>query len=407
MTHPGVPKVLILESGISGGGSFESLVQYLNALDRAALEPVVGFLNQTSYMERVRALGIETHLLHDPLLTAARRGVASRLWGRATVWSGALAPGLGLAVLRRAHAGLVRDVTALAHRTGAGLLYCNTQISRDMYGVFAAQVTGLPCVSHLRSMDGRLFTPARAARANATVARVIANSRACRDYWVGAGLRPERVEVVYNAVPPLEAAPLDLGAHWPAARGASCVVGCVGRLVELKGQHVLLRAFARFLVARPGAVLLLVGDGPERAALERLAGELGIAGSVVFTGFETRAKEITAALDMLVLPSRYDALGRVLLEAMALGVPVIGADRGGIPEVIDHEANGLLTPWGDEQALCRAMERLAADQALRQRLVAGGREAVAGRFGIARYAGAVTAVLLGAMGPSQAPRPPL
>jgi glycosyltransferase involved in cell wall biosynthesis len=213
------------------------------------------------------------------------------------------------------------------------------------------------------------------------------------------------VDVVYNAVPPLEPKPLDLGAHWPRARGVSFVVGCVGRLLAQKGQDTLLRAFAALRAEVPGALLMLVGDGPERARYESLAGELGVAEAVVFTGYETRAKEIIAALDALVLPARDEALGRVLIEAMALGVPVVGADHCGIPEVIDHEANGLLFPYGDAAVLAQTLSRLAGGAELRRALALAGRETAAGRFGIGRYVEALTGIIESAAAPGGARGP--
>lgn len=162
----------------------------------------------------------------------------------------------------------------------------------------------------------------------------------------------------------------------------------VGRLVERKGVHVLLEALAA--VARRGAAASLdvVGDGPERERLERRVTELELTGSVVFHGFVSDA-ELRARLeatDCLVLPAVRDrkgdveGLGVVLLEAMGAGKPVIASAAGGITDIVEHEATGLLVPPGDVAALAAALERYRDDPAFAARMADAGAARVAERF---------------------------
>lgn len=151
-------------------------------------------------------------------------------------------------------------------------------------------------------------------------------------------------------------------------QGASRVVGTVGRLVAQKAPDVLLDAAPRLLAEDPGTRILIVGDGPLRPSLERRARRLGIAQAVTFAGHQADVVPAYAAMDVFVLPSRYEGFGIVLLEAMALGVPVVGTRVVGIEDAVLDGVTGLLVPPGDPEALASAVRRLLADCDLRQRL---------------------------------------
>jgi glycogen synthase len=137
----------------------------------------------------------------------------------------------------------------------------------------------------------------------------------------------------------------------------------------------------RALVAAAGlledesAQVLLVGNGPERPALEREARRIGVGDRVRFLGFfaHERLPAALAHADLLVLPSLYEELGTVLLEAMWAGLPIVASRTGGIPDVIEDGVNGLLVPPGEPEALARAIDRVLADRALAYRLREGAR----------------------------------
>jgi glycosyltransferase involved in cell wall biosynthesis len=148
--------------------------------------------------------------------------------------------------------------------------------------------------------------------------------------------------------------------------GASRVVGTVGRLADQKALHVLLDATPRLLADDPGTRVLIVGDGPLRPALERQARRLGVDGAVAFAGHQADVVPAYAAMDVFVLPSRYEGFGIVFVEAMALGVPVVGTRVVGIEDAVVDGVTGLLVPHGDAQALATAVLRLFSDCGLRE-----------------------------------------
>src|SRR5215210_3965041 len=150
----------------------------------------------------------------------------------------------------------------------------------------------------------------------------------------------------------------------------------VGRLAPQKGVSTLVAAAG--LLEDPSAQVLLVGDGPERKALEREAERIGVGDRVCFLGFvaHERLPALLAHADVLVLPSVYEELGTVLLEAMWAGLPIVASRTGGIPDVIEDGVNGLLVPPGEPEALARAINRVLADRGLAYRLSEGAQERV-------------------------------
>ncbi|MBI5925592.1 MAG: glycosyltransferase [Aquabacterium sp.] len=146
------------------------------------------------------------------------------------------------------------------------------------------------------------------------------------------------------------------------------VVGCVGRLVELKNHATLIKLWPDVLRARPDARLVLIGDGPLRDTLQKLAFELGVADHIVFAGLRENVAQLLPALDIFALPSLTEGVSIALLEAMATGLPSLASKVGGNIEVIEHGQTGLLFDLQEGQALRQALMALVGDEALRAQL---------------------------------------
>ncbi|MBA3787777.1 MAG: glycosyltransferase family 4 protein [Actinobacteria bacterium] len=194
---------------------------------------------------------------------------------------------------------------------------------------------------------------------------VLCPSEYLRRHALGWALRPEQVVVVENASPALP----DLPSH-EEARAELRVVGPLlvfaGRLGAAKSLDVLLDA----LVELPDVSLLLAGDGPERERLERRAGQLDLGERVHFLGPRTRFEvlELFRAADASVLSSAWENFPHTLVEALAVGTPVVATAVGGVPEIVRDGENGLLVPPGDPLALAAALRRYLEDPELQERL---------------------------------------
>ena len=182
------------------------------------------------------------------------------------------------------------------------------------------------------------------------------------------------------------------------ACNGSPLVGIVGRLEAWKGQDVFLRAAARVSAEHPGAVFAVVGGGlpgkeTEYAGrLQTLVEELGLAGRVQFPGHAQDVFPWFDALDVCVHATHGEPFGLVLVEAMALGKPLVATALGGPVEIVEEGVSGLLVPPGDEKALAEAIGRLLSDEALAARLADGaGRRAY--EFTDERMAAAFAALL--------------
>jgi len=194
-------------------------------------------------------------------------------------------------------------------------------------------------------------------------------------------LRMPSVETLYHGIDPIS---LD---RFRSADGVreelglpdrAPIVGTVAQFRPEKGHVYLLEAAAIVRRAYPEARFVLVGDGPTGRDIRRRAQELGLDGSVVFTGGRSDAPRITAACDIFVLPSIHEGISIALLEAAALGKPCVVTRAGGVPELIEHGSNGLIVPPRSPKALAEGISTLLADPGLRVRLGNRSRKRAAG-----------------------------
>jgi len=190
------------------------------------------------------------------------------------------------------------------------------------------------------------------------------------------------IPIIYNGV--------DTETFYPGIQNSESInILCVGRLIERKGQHHLLRAFARLRQDLPdfNLQLTLAGTGDAESALKTLTERLGVAEQVRFAGFIPRQTmpEIYRQADIFVLPSRSEGMSIALLEAMASGLPVVVTDTGGTQELVSHGENGLVAGWADVERLAQALKQLLQDKALRESMGIVGRK-VALRFSWASVA---------------------
>jgi glycosyltransferase involved in cell wall biosynthesis len=152
------------------------------------------------------------------------------------------------------------------------------------------------------------------------------------------------------------------------------VVGFVGWLWPVKGVRYLVESMVAVLQEDPRVFLVLVGQGDEEPALRNQVAEMGMEERVFFLGWRSDVNEILPCFDLFVLPSLNEGMGRVLAEAMAAKLPVVGTRVGGIPDLIKHGENGLLVPPANAAALREAIQRLLDDPVLRERMGARGQD---------------------------------
>ncbi|HST35746.1 MAG TPA: glycosyltransferase [Allosphingosinicella sp.] len=255
-----------------------------------------------------------------------------------------------------------------------------------------ARALGVPLVTTLRGYDvsrrgllgsGRLSWM-RYALGRGRLMRegdlFLAVSRSLRERALAQGFPAERTHVHYNGV--------DLARFATAHEDDGETVLHVGRLVEKKGTAGLLRAFARVPVGR----LVIIGEGPLRRELERLAGKLGLGERARFLGAQPpetvadwmRRAALLAAPSLAARDGDAEGLPNVVVEAAACGLPVVGSDHEGIPEAVADGTSGFIVPEGDVDALAARLADLLGDAALRRRMGSAGRTLAEAKFDMRR-----------------------
>jgi glycosyltransferase involved in cell wall biosynthesis len=199
---------------------------------------------------------------------------------------------------------------------------------------------------------------------------------------VESGLSADVVRVVYDGVEvpslPTSESRERARQRW-GTKGGEPLIGCVGYLLPGKGQESLLRSLPLILAQVPNCRLLLAGDGPCRARLERLAEQLGVGLAVYFAGHVQDVADVYCALDLFVFPSQPEALGSSLLAAMSFGLPVVAIAGGGVSEVIEP-GSGVLVAGASPDEIARTATSLLTDRDLAARLGAEARRVIRERF---------------------------
>ena len=247
----------------------------------------------------------------------------------------------------------------------------------------AARFAGVPVVIGSHRQLGDLLTPAKSQAQNAAFRlcdRVTCNSRAAADRLRAAGIAEGKLGVIPNALQDTafaETVP-DLPGNPEVVR-----IGMISRMNDpVKNHDLLLRVAAKLAQRFSQIQFVLVGDGPQRAELEKLAQALGLGQQVVFLGDRRDVPAVLASLDISVLPSSSESLSNAILESMAAGVAVVAANVGGNPELVSDLQTGLLFPSGDEARFAAALETLITQPELRKRMGNSGRERARSRYSI-------------------------
>ncbi len=352
-------RVLFVDHAEGLGGAEHSLLLLLKHLDRQRFVPLLA-CNPGHLADRALAVDVGVRVVPMPRLRNAATSVVR--WPRGVV-------------------SLVR----LARRESVDVVYSNV-LRASLYAAPAAQLARLPLVWQLRDILPRgLYIRWMSRRAS----EIIAVSRAAAEP-LAQGLP---VTVIPNGVD------LDSWRDSAASRAKtrarwgwpeqSCVIGIVGRLRPQKGQEHFLRAMARLADEFPGARFAVVGGTPlgsedaYRERLHALSEQLRLAERVTFTGHRSDVQDLLHSLDVLVVSSTMpESFGRVVIEGMAAGLPVVAYDHGGPSEIVVDGATGCLVPPGDIAGLGSAVARLVGDAKTRSRMGAAGRERVASRYDV-------------------------
>jgi len=264
-----------------------------------------------------------------------------------------------------------REGVSVAQVHGAYLL---------QYAIPAALLAGVALVytEHARHSLGKHAWLRRLARLHGSLfGPMVCVSQNLRGFMIDeVGLKPERIEVIHNGI--------DLSSFTQPTPGngrtGGVVIGTVARLTEAKDHGNLLRAFAMVRREAPEVRLVLVGDGELREDIESMVSSLGLRDAVEMTGKRSDIPQLLAGMDIFVLPSRREGFPVSIIEAMAGGRAVVATDVGGVREILEDGADGIVVPPEDDASLASAILGLVRDPNGRARLGDNARQKAARDF---------------------------
>lgn len=276
---------------------------------------------------------------------------------------------------------LLSRVRQLHQRRPVSVIHAHAALPCGHAAAFLSRHLGMPFVVTIHGLDvfNRCFENGIAARWRRKTSLLVytsAHKTICISEKVrgllaeGIG-KPVAAEVIYNGTNP------DLFVPGPVRQGSASIL-IVGNLLAGKGHELLLRAFSRVKDLHPDLQCHMVGEGADRDRFASLAGDLGISDRIHFLGRRSRAEVAKAMQEctVFVLPSRYEGLGCVYLEAMACGKPAIGCWGQGIDEIIRHGINGWLIPVDGLEELVQGLQVLLGNSELRARIGEAARRTV-------------------------------
>lgn len=384
--NPAGPKtVLYVQPTSEVGGSDVALFRLITHLDRERYRPVVVLPRMGPLVARLERADIRVVFLPMKQLRSTKNFVYQMAY-LGHFWPTSL------------------RLARIVRKEGASLVHSNSLFA--LYGPWAAVFASVPHVWHVREIPS-LPTPIRKLLTWLVVrlsARVIPMTNGVAQLFGPEAVRGGRVTSIPDGI--------DLATFNPSVRGhrvrrelqidpAAPLLGFVGRLDPWKGADVFIRAAGRVATQRPDARFLICGGelpgyADHAASLKRLARQLGLDGLIRFTGWTYRLDdipEVMAAIDVLVHTSvRPEPFGLVLVEAMATAKPVVASHGGGVPEVVEPNVTGLLTPPGDWEAVARAALDLLADPERAREMGRRGRKRAERLFDVGAYARKIEAL---------------
>lgn len=332
-------RIALCITDLDAGGAERQMAELVLRVDRSRFEPVVYCLGprpareESSCVPAIERAGIECHCLggrgvrHFPKVTAT--------------------------------------LTALLRNQSPAILQ-SFLFHANLVGRFAARRAGVPYVAcGIRVAErGRRWHLWLDRLTQANVDRYVCVSRSVADFSRRkARLSAEKLVVIPNGIDPA-GYPAEVAADL-SPRGipsGARLATCVGRLTRQKGQTWLIRSAPRWLDPLPDGHLLLVGEGPDRPELERLARQTGFGDRIHFAGHSANVPGILAASAVLILPSAWEGMPNVVLEAMASRLPVVASDVEGVRELLGPLADAQTVPYGDDLALAGRIETILQDR---------------------------------------------
>ncbi|WP_034943190.1 glycosyltransferase [Erwinia oleae] len=390
-------KILLLDTGNEWGGGTNSMLELLKRIDRTQFDVRCCFYHNyrrgagDSIKQVLQALGIPFILIpqrKQPRWAKMAKEVLRTLVFYSRTQRQKMTNHIDMRWRIRPNARRIRQLIADYQ---ADILYMNNQPGSNAEGYLAAEGLPIAVVQHCRIEP--VLNPQLVRLVNRRADAVIAVSNGVRKVLLDNGVAPEKCFTVFNAIDIHQRLPdrLTMRRELLDIEDDTFVFGSIGSLIARKSHHHVLSALEKFAAAFPQARwrMVILGEGPDLAALQAQAKKAGIADRVTFAGFRSNPLDYLAAFDVFVLASKSEGLPRVVLEAMLLNTAVIGSRVTGTAELVTHAQTGLLFEYGDIDGLFAQMKTLYLDADTRKNLLAQANASVKQHYAIEHYVSGV------------------
>src|ERR1700687_30739 len=395
-------RVLFVEASSGGvvGGSLTGLYHLIRGLDRARFAPAMVLYEPKAIEADMKEIDVPVHHVRRRRMPKEHALLKYEGYQRTRASRVGSLLGLGRQTLRLAIEEMPTAVrlARIIRRTDAHVVHLGNGVRANFDGILACLLTRTPCLCHVKGFEKYSDRERWAAR---RVDVLVCMTKAVEDHCASQGVYGRSTHVVYDAVDESavvpQRAPAAVRAELGIANGAPCI-GVVGNIQEWKGQGVLVEAMEHVVRAVPNARALIVG-GVHRAGaayheqLQQRIRELHLAETMSITGFRGDIADVMNALDVIVHTSvRAEPFGRVILEGMLLGKPVVATAAGGVPELIRDGETGFLTPPGSPHDLAERLIPLLQDAGVRRRVGGQARAWAQQRFSLTAHVSAMSAI---------------
>ncbi len=395
--------ILILDTGKEWGGGTNSLLELLKRIDRVKYNLTALFYHNcdhpvkggTDIKTEIKKLGVDFLLLDrrgQPLTSKILKElVRVLLFFNTRVRK--------LLVFRIDYLFRIRDdskkITEILKERNITLLYMNNQPSSNLEGIIAARNAGIMSLVHSR-IEADL-NPFEVNAVNNWLTKMVCVSEGVKRSFIEQGINGSKCSVVHNGID------VELKALSPAdgirrefgIKKEEVLIGAVGSLMKRKRFNDLIKAVAYLRDSKGlgNIKCLIIGEGPERASLQKEIEREHLSDRIILAGFRSDAISYINALDIFILPSEREGFPRVILEAMLMEKPVIACDIAGPSEVVIDGETGFLVPSGDIKRLAGAVFNLITSDTLRKDMGKKSRQDVVEKYTIDHYVSGVEKVL--------------
>jgi glycosyltransferase involved in cell wall biosynthesis len=393
-------RILYLEKPAFVGGSVISLYELVRGLDTSRYEPVVAFYGPNPYRDRFGTLGVPVITLSDqpPIAapaTGSQRDIAASLSRYANWMADGYRAAKQIYLLARRDWPMARRLARLIKQNAIDLVHSNNRLNRA--AILAARLTSIPHVCHVRMSHELSPVDRYLAR---YVDSFVYISKAVERCYRSQGVPVGRGQVVYNPINVEAFAQADHRVELRAEFGLTdhdWLISNVGRLDWWKGHDDFLRAMAKVTRSQSNVKALIVGavdSEPRNQAyfqrLQHLVTDLGLSVHVIFTGFRTDIPRIMAVSDIVVhSASEPEPFGRVVVEAMAAGRPVVATGAGGVLDIIEDQVTGLLVPPRNAALMAKAIQQLLRNREEAEVMGRRAQQQAKRRFSVSQHVTAV------------------